>query len=72
LSEARFFILERERARLIRSLEQQGRPSIALGIAYAESGALAEAQRELSALIAANRDPETARQLLRQVQRASP
>jgi hypothetical protein len=72
LSEARFFILERERARVIRSLEQQGRPSIALGIAYAESGALAEAQRELSALIAANRDPETARQLLLQVQRASP
>jgi hypothetical protein len=72
LSEARFFILARDRARLIRSLEQQGRPSIALGVAYAECGALAEAQRELSALIAANRDPETARQLLRQVQRASP
>ncbi len=71
-SEARFFILERDRARLIRSLEQQERPSISLGIAYAESGALAEAQRELSALIAANREVETARQLLQQVQRASP
>jgi hypothetical protein len=72
LAEARFFILERDRARLIRSLEQLERPSISLGVAYAESGALAEAQRELSALIAANRDPETARQLLQQVQRASP
>ena len=72
LSEARFFILERNRARVIRSLEAQARPSISLGIAYAESGALTEAQRELSALIAANRDPETARQLLLQVQRASP
>ena len=72
LSEARFFILERDRARLIRSLEQLERPSLSLGIAYAESGALAEAQRELSALIAADRDPETARQLLLQVQRASP
>jgi hypothetical protein len=71
-SEARFFILERARARVIRSLEQQERPSISLGIAYAESGALAEAQRELSALIAANREVETARQLLQQVQRASP
>lgn len=72
LSEARFFIMGPDRARLIRSLEQQARPSIALGIAYAESGALAEAQRELSALIAADRERETARQLLRQVQRASP
>jgi hypothetical protein len=71
-SEARFFILERDRARVIRSLEQQERPSISLGIAYAESGALAEAQQELSALIAANREVETARQLLQQVQRASP
>jgi hypothetical protein len=71
-SEARFFILQRDRARVIRSLEQQERPSISLGIAYAESGALAEAQRELSALIAANREVETARQLLQQVQRASP
>lgn len=71
-SEARFFILERNRAQVIRSLERQERPSMSLGIAYAESGALAEAQQELSALIAANRDVETARQLLQQVQRASP
>lgn len=71
-SEARFFILERNRAQVIRSLEQRERPSMSLGIAYAESGALAEAQQELSALIAANRDVETARQLLQQVQRASP
>lgn len=72
MPEARFLILDRERARAIQRLEQQPRPALELGIAYAESGALAEAQQELSALIAANRDAETARDLLLQVQRVSP
>jgi hypothetical protein len=71
-AEARFFILDRDRARTIRSLEAQDRPALSLGIAYAESGALAEAQQELSALIAANQEVERARQYLQQVQRASP
>lgn len=72
-AEARFFILDRDRARSIRSLEaQESRPALSLGIAYAESGALAEAQQELSALIAANREVERGRQYLEQVQRASP
>ncbi len=70
--EARFSVLDRSRAGALHALEAGGRPSMPLAIRYAEDGALAEAQRELSALIAADRDAETARRLLAQVQRVSP
>ena len=70
--EARFQVLDRTRAAELHALETQPRPALSLAIAYAESGALAEAQEELSALIAANRDAAVARQLLAQVQRVSP
>ncbi|MFP5247164.1 MAG: zf-HC2 domain-containing protein [Thermoanaerobaculia bacterium] len=71
--EARFHVIDRAQARAIETLEQsETRPSVNLGIAYAEAGALAEAQRELSALVAANRNAETARRLLHTVQLQTP
>jgi len=71
--EARFHVIERRSAQTIARLERsEWRPSLDLGIAYAEAGALAEAQRELSAIIAANRDVETARRFLHVVQAHTP
>jgi len=71
--EARFHVIDRGRAGAIGRLERsEVRPSLGLGVAYAEAGALSEAQRELSALIAANRETETALRFLRTVQAYTP
>lgn len=62
---ARFGVLDASRARTIGRLMAQLPPShLALGIAYAEAGALPDAEREFRALVDENRDSGSARQLL--------
>ncbi|HYI10350.1 MAG TPA: hypothetical protein VEK57_14920 [Thermoanaerobaculia bacterium] len=70
--EARFHVIDRRQALAIDALERNERPSLGLGVAYAEAGALAEAQREFSALVAANREAERARTYLATVQAHAP
>ncbi len=71
--EARFHVIDRRSAGAIETLErEESRPSLGLGVAYAEAGALAEAQREFSALVAANREAERARTYLATVQAHTP
>lgn len=71
--EARFHVIDRRTAGAIDELErEETRPSLDLGVAYAEAGALAEAQREFSALVAANRQAGYARKYLTIVQTHTP
>jgi hypothetical protein len=72
MSEARFYVLERDRAAALHRLELRRRPDLTLGIAYANAGALDEAQHELSAAVAERRDAEQARAYLRQLQQLAP
>ncbi len=67
--EARFEVLDAARTEQIRRLQRQQPPShLALGIAFAHAGATAEAEQELQALVAENRDSAAARRLLQTVQ----
>jgi len=67
--EARFHVLEASRAEQLAQLERnESRPSLALGVAYAEAGALDEAERELQAVVASKRDGRNAARFLRIVQ----
>lgn len=67
--EARFAVLDTPHASAIERLERsESRPSIALGVAYAEAGALDEAERELQAVVATKRDGAAAERFLRVVQ----
>lgn len=67
--EARFAVLDASHASAIAQLERsESRPSLALGVAYAEAGALAEAERELQAVVATKRDGAAAERFLRVVQ----
>ncbi|HKO02055.1 MAG TPA: zf-HC2 domain-containing protein [Thermoanaerobaculia bacterium] len=66
--EARFAVIDVNEAARIDELQQmQPRSHLALGVAYAEAGAAAEAERELEALSAENRGSEVAARLLRTV-----
>ena len=68
---ARFVVLDAVHARDLANLErQQPRSHLALGVAYAEAGARAEATREIRALAAENRDSAVAKALLRAVEQA--
>jgi hypothetical protein len=65
---ARFAVLDASRARTIGRLMAQLPPShLALGIAYAEAGALPDAEREFRALVDENRDSDSAQRLLESV-----
>lgn len=66
--EARFAVIDVNEAARIDELQQmQPRSHLALGVAYAEAGAAAEAERELEALSAENRGSEVAARLLRTI-----
>jgi hypothetical protein len=66
--EARFAVIDVNEAGRIDQLQQmQPRSHLALGVAYAEAGAAAEAERELEALSAENRGSEAAARLLRTI-----
>jgi len=66
--EARFAVIDVNEAARIDELQQmQPRSHLALGVAYAEAGAAAEAERELEALSAENRGSEAAARLLRTI-----
>lgn len=63
--EARFAVLDETNAKSIARLEQsQPRSHLALGVAYAEAGVTAEAEREFQELASENRDSADARRLL--------
>ena len=67
--EARFKVLERERADELNEAEQKYADShLTLGLLYARSGLLEDAEREFQALVKANPDSTVARKLLRDVQ----
>ncbi|HEX6732036.1 MAG TPA: zf-HC2 domain-containing protein [Pyrinomonadaceae bacterium] len=69
--EVRFKILESEKAReLTRAEGIKPRSHLALGVLYARTGLLDDAERELRALAAANPQSDTARKLLRSIQAA--
>ncbi|HWS71875.1 MAG TPA: hypothetical protein VN605_07150, partial [Thermoanaerobaculia bacterium] len=62
---ARFGVLDAPRAKEIDRLASQQPPShLALGIAYAEAGALPDAEREFRVLVEENRGSDSARRLL--------
>jgi len=63
--EARFAVLDEPNARTIARLEQaQPRSHLALGVAYAEAGVTAEAERELQELASENQGSADAQRLL--------
>jgi hypothetical protein len=63
--EARFAVLDERNAKAIARLEQtQPRSHLALGVAYAEAGVTAEAERELQELAGENQGSADARRLL--------
>jgi len=68
LSETRFSIVTEKAAEAIHRLEHvQPRSHLALGLAYAEAGITAEAERELSALASENPESADVQRLLRQI-----
>lgn len=67
--EARFKVLEQNRADELKEAEQKYADShLTLGVLYARSGLLEDAEREFQALFKANPDSTVARKLLRDVQ----
>jgi hypothetical protein len=68
-AEAKFKVLDQTIADdLARARKVYARRPLVLGLLYAEAGLLDEAERELSAMVAANRRSAIAKSLLREVQ----